>query len=78
MTDATPKAASSGGPFTPRALVPVNVGRATVNLFLVIDQSMATHEHAHVFHINKTALSLQNMDLRIQLAICPTLSCSLD
>jgi len=28
---------------------------------------MATHERAHAFHVNKTALSLQNIDLRIQL-----------
>jgi len=28
---------------------------------------MATHERAHAFHINKIALSSQNMDLRVQL-----------
>jgi hypothetical protein len=28
---------------------------------------MATHERAHAFHINKTALSSQNIDLRVQL-----------
>ncbi len=47
--------------------MPVNIGRGTVNLYPVIDQSMATHEHAHAFHINKTALSSQNIDLRAQL-----------
>jgi hypothetical protein len=47
-----------GGPFAPRALVPVNIGQGTVNLYPVIDQTMATHERAHAFHINKTALSL--------------------
>jgi hypothetical protein len=67
MTDATPRATSSGGPFAPRALVPINVGRVMVNLYPIIDQSMATHERAHAFHINKTALSLQNIDLRLQL-----------
>ena len=67
MTDATLRAASSGGPFAPRALVPINIGRVMVNLYLIIDQSMATHERAHAFHINKTALSSQNMDLRVQL-----------
>jgi hypothetical protein len=67
MTNATPRATSSGGPFAPRALVPINVGRATVNLYPIIDQSMATHERAHAFHINKTALSSQNIDLRVQL-----------
>ena len=67
MTDATPRATSSGGPFAPRALVPINVGRVTVNLYPIINQSMATHERAHAFHINKTALSSQNIDLCIQL-----------
>ena len=38
-----------------------------VNLYPIIDQSMATHEQAHAFHINKTALLLQNIDLRVQL-----------
>ena len=67
MTDATPRATSSGGPFAPRALVPINVGQATVILYPIIDQSMATHEQAHAFHINKTALSLQNINLHVQL-----------
>jgi len=38
-----------------------------VNLYPIIDQSMATQEQAHAFHINKTALSLQNIDLPVQL-----------
>ena len=67
MTDAHPRAPNSGGPFIPRALVPVNVGRSTVNLYPIIDPSMATHERAHAYHINKTALSSQNIDLRVQL-----------
>ena len=67
MTDATPRATSSGGPFAPRALVPINVGRVTLNLYPIIDQSMATHEQAHAFHINKTALSSQNINLCIQI-----------
>jgi len=67
MTNATPRTTSSSGPFAPRALVPVNTGRGTVNLYPVIDQTMATHERAHAFHINKTALSSQNIDLRVQL-----------
>jgi len=67
MTDATLSAASSGGPFAPRALVPINISRATVNLYPVINQSMATHERAHAFHINKTAHSSQIIDLRAQL-----------
>ena len=67
MTDGTPQPASLSGPFAPRALVPINIGRGTVNLYPVIDQTMATHERAHAFHINKTALSSQNIDLRVQL-----------
>jgi len=47
--------------------MPVNVGRSTVNLYPIIDPSMATHERAHAYHINKTALSSQNIDLRVQL-----------
>ena len=67
MTDAYPRAPDSGRPFIPHALVPVNVGRSTVNLYPIIDPSMATHERAHAYHINKTALSSQNIDLRVQL-----------
>ena len=52
MTDAIPRAPDSGGPFIPCAHVSVNVGRATVNLYPVIDPGMATHERAHAFHIN--------------------------
>jgi hypothetical protein len=33
----------------------------------VIDQTIPPHERAHAFHINKTALSGQNIDLRLQL-----------
>jgi len=62
-----PRATSSGGPFAPQSLVPINIGRATVNLYPIINQSMATHERAHAFHINKTTLSLQNINLRVQL-----------
>jgi hypothetical protein len=53
MTDATPRATSSGGPFAPQSLVPINVGQAIVNLYPIIDQSMATHKQAHAFHINR-------------------------
>ncbi len=67
MTDSTPQPASSSGPFAPLALVPINIGRGTVNLYPVINQTMATHERAHAFHINETALSLQNINLRVQL-----------
>jgi len=67
MTDAHPRAPDSGGPFFPRTLVPVNVGRSTVNLYPIIDPIMATHERAHAYHINNTALLSQNIDLRVQL-----------
>ncbi len=67
MSDATPRAADSSRPFVLRALVPVTVGRSTINLYPVINGNMATHKQAHAFHINKTALSSQNIDLRIQL-----------
>ena len=67
MTDAHPRAPDSGGPFIPRALVPMSIGRSTVSLYPIIDPSMATHERAHTYHINKTALSSQNIDLRVQL-----------
>jgi len=67
MTDNTARAADSVGPFVPRALVPVTVGRSTINLYPIIDGNMATHERAHAFHINKTALLSQYINLRVQL-----------
>jgi hypothetical protein len=67
MTDNTARAADSVGTFVPRALVPVTVGRSTIKLYPIIDGNMATHEQAHAFHINKTALLLQYIDLRVQL-----------
>jgi len=67
MTDAHPRAPVSGVPSIPRTLMPVNVGHSTVNLYPIIDPSMATHKRAHAYHINKTALSSQNIDLRVQL-----------
>jgi hypothetical protein len=67
MSDQPPSAPTPGTPFAPRALVPINVGHSTVDLYLIINQTMLPHEHAHAFHINKTALSSQSMDLRVQL-----------
>jgi hypothetical protein len=66
MTDSQPSA-SLGTPFAPWALLPVNVGQATINLYTVIDPTMLPHECAHAFHINKMALSSQSIDLRVQL-----------
>jgi hypothetical protein len=66
MTDSQPSA-SLGTQFPPWALVPVNVGQATVNLYPVINPTMLPHERAHAFHINKTTFSSQSIDLRVQL-----------
>ena len=67
MTNTTARAADSVGPFVPRALMPVTIGRSTINLYPIIDGNMATHTRAHAFHINKTALLSQFINLRIQL-----------
>jgi hypothetical protein len=62
-----PAPASLGTPFAPHQLVQVRVGPATIGLYPVVDPSMPPHEHAHAFHINKTALVAQNIDIRLQL-----------
>jgi hypothetical protein len=67
MADSPSNAASLGTPFAPRMLVPVNVGCSTVNLYPVINPSMQPYKHAHAFHINKTELFSQSINLRIQL-----------
>jgi hypothetical protein len=67
MTDPPPSAPTPGTPFAPSALVPINVSRATINLYPVVNQTILPHKCAHVFHINKTALSSQSIDLRVQL-----------
>jgi hypothetical protein len=46
-----------GTPFAPRALVPVSVGHATVNLYPVIDPGMPVEECAHAFQVKKAALA---------------------
>ena len=56
-----------GTSFAPKTLVPVPVGRTTVNLYPVIDTTMLIHKRAHAFQINKTALSLQALKLRVML-----------
>jgi hypothetical protein len=53
--------------FALKTLVPVLVGRTTVNLYPVVDTTMLVHERAHAFQINKTALSLQALDQRVML-----------
>ena len=56
-----------GTSFAPKTLVPVLVGRTTVNLYPVVDTTMLVHKHAHAFQINKTALLLQALDLCVML-----------
>ncbi len=62
MTD-TKLPALHGTPFAPRVLVPVAVGRTTVNLYTVIDSGMQVEERAHAYQINKTALASTPVDL---------------
>jgi hypothetical protein len=59
--------ATVGTPFAPWALVPVLVGRATVNLHPIINHTMMVHECAHAFQVNKTALATQALNLRVML-----------
>ncbi len=56
-----------GTPFVMCLLVPVRVGPTTISLYPVVNPLMQPHKHAHAFHINKTALFAQNIDLRLQL-----------
>ena len=65
MSDAAQ--AAVGTSFAPKTLVPVSVGRTTMNLYPVVDTTMLVHEHAHAFQINKTALLLQALKLRVML-----------
>lgn len=55
------------GGFTPRALIPVSVGRFTVNLYPVVNATMTVQERAHAFQINKAALLSLALDLRAML-----------
>ncbi len=58
-----PAPASLGTPFAPRQLVQVQVGQATIGLYPVVDLLMPPHKRDHAFHINKTALAAQNIDI---------------
>jgi hypothetical protein len=42
----------AGSQFTLRSLAAVCIGSYTVNLYLVVDETMEVHERAHMFHIN--------------------------
>ena len=48
---------TSTATFTPKSLMPVAIGRQTVNLYPVIDTTMCAHERAYAFHVNKTNLA---------------------
>ncbi len=67
MTNHQPSTPTPGTPYALHALVLINVGRSTVNLYPVINQTMLPHKRAHAFHINKTALSSQSINLCVQL-----------
>jgi hypothetical protein len=60
-----PNQASASNPFTPRTLMPVSVGHTTVNFYPIVDHTMMVHKQVHAFQINKTALFLQALDLRV-------------
>jgi hypothetical protein len=59
--------ANPGTPFAPCALVPVSIGRTSINLYQCVDNSIQPHEQAHAYHINLTAPSSQNIEPRLQL-----------
>ena len=65
MSDAAQ--AAVGTSFAPKTLVPVSVGRTTVNFYPIINTTLLVHERAHAFQINKTALSLQALNLPVML-----------
>jgi hypothetical protein len=58
--------ASLGTLFAPKSLVQISIGPTAINLYPVIDQMMPPHERVHAFHINKMALSAQNINLQLQ------------
>jgi hypothetical protein len=62
-----PAPSSMGIPFAPHALVQVWIGPSTISLYPAVNPSMVPHEHVHAFHMNKTALAVQNLDLWLQL-----------
>jgi hypothetical protein len=62
-----PNQASVSTLFAPRTLVPVSVGRTTVNVYPIVDHTMMVHKQVHAFQINKTGLSSQAFDLHVML-----------
>jgi hypothetical protein len=55
------------GGFTPCALIPISVGRFTVNLYPIVNATMTVQERAHAFQINKAALLSIAIDLHAML-----------
>ncbi len=60
-------ATQPGALFVPHALVPISVGRSTVYVYPCVKSTMQPQERAHTYHITLTALTLQNLDLQLQL-----------
>lgn len=52
--------AAAGG-FQPRACVATPVGKLSIMLYPVIDETMKIEERAHAFHVNKSALHLSRL-----------------
>ncbi len=65
MTDAAQ--AVVGTTFAPKTLVPVLVGRTTMNLYPIVNTTMLVQKRANAFQINKNALLLQALNLRVML-----------
>ena len=57
----------TGVQFTPRSMVAFCVSSFTVNLYPVVDETMAVHERAHAFHVNKATLASQPIPIQLQL-----------
>ena len=66
MSDAS-IAPGLGAQFNPRSTVAVRVSSFTVNLYPVVEETMAVHERAHAFHVNKAALASQPIPIQLQL-----------
>jgi hypothetical protein len=60
-------AAQPGAPFALCTLVPISIGRSTVYGYPCIKSTMQPHKRAHTYHITLAALTLQNLDLQLQL-----------
>ncbi len=56
-----------GAQFTLKSLVAVHVNNYTVNLYLVVEETMEVRERAQLFHVNKAALALHSIPARLQL-----------